>query len=87
MTHKDAAGERFIINATEMWLIEITTFLNKAGYKKRHFAKCQTGWSSCSEYFMRQPSRMQLLDSERFTPADKAQAVLVFRHVTFQPQF
>lgn len=34
MTNKKAAGERFIANADEMWLIELCTILNEAGFKK-----------------------------------------------------
>ena len=43
MTHEKAAGHRFIANAKEMWLIELTTVLNKAGYKKHLYARCQIG--------------------------------------------
>ena len=80
MTHKDAAGERFIINATEMWLIEITTFLNKAGYKKAPLRK-MPNWLVKLFGIFHAPTKQisQLLDSERFTPADKAQAVLGFQ--------
>ena len=77
MTHKKAAGERFIANADEMWLIELTTFLNKAGYKKAPQRK-MPNWLVKVFGMFDAPTKQisQLLDAERFTPADKAKKVL-----------
>ena len=77
MTHKKAAGERFIANTKEMWLIELTTFLNKAGYKKAPLRK-MPNWLVKVFGLFDAPTKMisQLLDVERFTPADKAKKVL-----------
>lgn len=77
MTHKKAAGERFIANADELWLIELTTFLNKAGYKKAPQRK-MPNWLVKVFGMFDAPTKQisQLLDAERFTPADKAKKVL-----------
>lgn len=77
MTHKKAAGERFIASADEMWLIELTTILNKAGYKKAPTGK-MPNWLVKIFGLFDAPTKQisELLDSERFTPADKAKSVL-----------
>jgi len=77
MTHKKAAGQRFIANATEMWLIELTTILNKAGYKKAPLRK-MPNWLVKVFGLFDAPTKQisQLLDSERFTPSTKAQTEL-----------
>lgn len=73
MTHDKAAGQRFIANATEMWLIELTTILNKAGYKKAPLRK-MPNWLVKVIGLFDAPTKQisQLLDSERFTPSTKA---------------
>ena len=77
MTHKKAAGERFIISSDEMWLIELCTILNEAGYRKAPTKK-MPNWLVKIFGLFDAPTKQisQLLDSERFTPADKAKAVL-----------
>ena len=77
MTHKKAAGQRFIANAIEMWLIELTTILNKAGYKKAPLRK-MPNWLVKVFGLFDAPTKQisQLLDSERFTPSTKAQTEL-----------
>ena len=77
MTHKKAAGHRFIANAKEMWLIELTTILNKAGYKKAPVRK-MPNWLVKVFGLFDAPTKFisQLLDIERYTPATKAQTVL-----------
>lgn len=77
MTHKKAAGERFIASAKEMWLIELTTFLNQAGYKKAPLRK-MPNWLVKVFGLFDAPTKQisELLDAERFTPADKAKKVM-----------
>ena len=77
MTHKKAAGQRFIANANEMWLIELTTILNKAGYKKAPLRK-MPNWLVKMFGLFDAPTKQisQLLDSERFTPSTKAHTVM-----------
>jgi dihydroflavonol-4-reductase len=77
MTHEKAAGHRFIANAKEMWLIELTTVLNKAGYKKAPVRK-MPNWLVKAFGLFDAPTKFisQLLDIERFTPSTKAQTVL-----------
>ena len=77
MTHEKAAGERFIVNAKEMWLLELTTLLNEAGFKKAP-TKGMPNWL-VKVFGLVDPATKQisqLLDSERFTPADKAKSLL-----------
>ena len=77
MTHKKAAGQRFIANAKEMWLIELTTILNHAGYKKAPLRK-MPNWLVKVLGLFHAPTKQisQLLDSERFTPSKKAHTEL-----------
>ena len=77
MSHKKAAGERFIANADEMWLIELCTILNKAGFKKAPTKK-MPNWLVKVFGLFDAPTKQisELLDAERFTPADKAKTVL-----------
>ncbi|MCE2517260.1 MAG: aldehyde reductase [Alphaproteobacteria bacterium] len=77
MTHKKAAGQRFIANAKEMWLIELTTILNKAGHKKAPLRK-MPNWLVKVFGLFDAPTKQisQLLDSERFTPSTKAENTL-----------
>ena len=77
MTHKKAAGQRFIANAKEMWLIELTAFLNKAGYKKAPLRK-MPNWLVKVFGLFDAPTKQisQLLDNERFTPSTKAHTEL-----------
>ena len=77
MTHKKAAGERFIASADEMWLIELCTILNKAGYRKAPTRK-MPNWMVKVFGLFDAPTKQisELLDSERFTPADKAKSLL-----------
>lgn len=77
MTSKQAAGERFIISTEEMWLIELTTILNQAGYKKAPLKK-MPNWLVKVIGLFDAPTKQisQLLDSERYTPADKARKIL-----------
>lgn len=77
MTHKKAAGQRFIANAKEMWLIELTTILNKAGYKKAPLRK-MPNWLVKVFGLFDAPTKQisQLLDSERYTPSTKARTEL-----------
>ena len=77
MTHKKAAGHRFIANAKEMWLIELTTILNQAGYKKAPLRK-MPNWLVKVFGLFHAPTKQisQLLDYERFTPSTKAQTVM-----------
>ena len=69
MTHENAAGERFIVNAKEMWLLELTTLLNKAGFKKAP-TKGMPNWL-VKVFGLVDPATKQisqLLDSERLLP-------------------
>jgi len=77
MTNKKAAGERFIVSANELWLIELCTILNQAGYKKSPTRK-MPNWLVKLFGLLDAPTKQisQLLDAERYTPADKAKAVL-----------
>jgi len=77
MTHKKAAGERFILSAGELWLIELCQILNQAGYKKAPLRK-MPNWLVKVFGLFDAPTKQisQLLDAERFTPADKAKAQL-----------
>ncbi|MGC6517675.1 MAG: SDR family oxidoreductase [Candidatus Puniceispirillaceae bacterium] len=77
MTHKKAAGERFIANAEEMWLIDLCRILNQAGYKKAPLRK-MPNWLVKIFGLFDAPTKQisQLLDSERFTPSDKIKANL-----------
>ena len=77
MTNKKAAGERFIANADEMWLIELCTILNEAGFKKAPTKK-MPNWLVKIFGLFDAPTKQisELLDAERFTPADKAKSVL-----------
>ena len=77
MTHKKAAGERFIVSADELWLIELCTILNQAGFKKAPVRK-MPNWMVKVFGLFDAPTRQisELLDSERFTPADKAKKTL-----------
>ena len=77
MTHKKAAGERFIASADEMWLIELCTLLNQAGFKKAPTKK-MPNWLVKIFGLFDAPTKQisELLDAERFTPADKAKTIL-----------
>ena len=77
MSHEKAAGERFIASADEMWLIELCTLLNKAGFKKAPTKK-MPNWLVKIFGMFDAPTKQisELLDAERFTPADKAKNVL-----------
>lgn len=77
MTHKKAAGERFILSAGELWLIELCQILNQAGYKKAPLRK-MPNWLVKVFGLFDAPTKQisELLDAERFTPADKAKAQL-----------
>ena len=77
MTHKKAAGERFIASADEMWLIELCTLLNQAGFKKAPTKK-MPNWLVKIFGMFDAPTKQisELLDAERFTPADKAKKIL-----------
>ena len=77
MTHKDAAGERFIASAEEMWLIDLCKILNNAGYKKAPTRKMPNWLVKLFGVFDAPTKQIsELLDAERFTPATKAKAVL-----------
>ena len=77
MTHKKAAGERFIASADEMWLIELCTLLKQAGFKKAPTKK-MPNWLVKIFGMFDAPTKQisELLDAERFTPADKAKKIL-----------
>ena len=77
MTHKKAAGERFILSADELWLIELCQILNEAGYKKAPLRK-MPNWLVKIFGLFDAPTKQisELLDAERFTPADKAKSEL-----------
>ena len=77
MTHDKAAGERFIVSAQELWLIELTSFLRENGYQKSPTRR-MPNWLVKLFGLLDAPTKQisELLDSERYTPADKAKAVL-----------
>ena len=77
MTHDKAAGERFIASSDEMWLIDLCKILNEAGYKKAP-TRGMPNWLVKVFGLFDAPTKQisELLDAERFTPADKAKQVL-----------
>ncbi len=77
MTVENAAGERFIVNAEEMWLIKLCTILNRAGYKKAPLKKMPNFLVKVFAVFDAPTKQIsQLLDNECFIPANKAKSLL-----------
>ncbi len=77
MTIENAAGERFIVNAEEMWLIKLCTILNRAGYKKAPLKKMPNFLVKVFAVFDAPTKQIsQLLDNECFIPANKAKSLL-----------
>lgn len=77
MTSENAAGERFIVNAEEMWLIKLCTILNRAGYKKAPLKKMPNFMVKVFAVFDAPTKQIsQLLDNKCFIPANKAKSLL-----------
>lgn len=77
MTHKEAAGERFIISEREFWFKEFCAVLRDAGYKKAPTIQMPDFMVRLFGLF--DPATRQIgtmLGAERYTPSDKAKSVL-----------
>ena len=77
MTNDAAAGERFIISEREFWFREITAALRESGFEKAPSRELPTWLVKALGLFSGELKQIgQMAGKEKFTPSDKAKALL-----------